>query len=398
MKNYEHGITIKILLIILAILLVFSGIIIGLTLSNNAKDKTKNNINKFNQNDNTNTSDSKLNNTEDTLKKGVFAKLYDTDGDSDGDVLFLSNNKDSFYSNGELIKDYNNQNNTESQSNSTSDPLWKDDDFKTIYINDCITPKTLYNWFSGKRNLIQIENIDRINTKYVTTFKNLFNGCYNLLNVDISNWNSSKVTEASYMFGDCKKINNINLNGLDFSKVTSMDNMFYNCEKIESIDLSTLDTSSLTNANSIFYGCKSLTNLNLTNFNTSKLTTLYQMFYRCESLEKVDVSGFKTNEVISISEMFTLCEKLKTIDISSWNVSKITDYKEAFSNCSELKTIYVSPSFKLNKDASGSSIFLSCEKLVGGANTAWKAENSNDIKYSHIDEGTDNPGYFTIKK
>ena len=65
-----------------------------------------------------------------------------------------------------------------------------------------------------------------------------------------------------------------------------------------------------------------------------------------------------------------------------------------------LTTIYASEGWILQNAAgeqvTGSLIFGADEKLKGGAGTTYSGEH-NDESYAHIDGGTANPGYFTLK-
>ena len=67
-------------------------------------------------------------------------------------------------------------------------------------------------------------------------------------------------------------------------KFDSTNRMFYECFDIISIDLSNFDTSSVTNMEFMFSCCSSLTSLDLSNFNTQKVTDMKNMFYNCNSL------------------------------------------------------------------------------------------------------------------
>ena len=63
----------------------------------------------------------------------------------------------------------------------------------------------------------------------------------------------------------------INITLIWNNSITSTYRMFYECDDIIEIDLSHFDTSNVENMNYMFSGCTSLTSLNLTNFNTSSV-------------------------------------------------------------------------------------------------------------------------------
>ena len=75
----------------------------------------------------------------------------------------------------------------------------------------------------------------------------------------------------------------------------SIDNcsgMFYQCSDIIEIDLSKFNTSNVTNMNNMFYDCWKLSILNLSNFETSNVIYMNNMFRGCSSLSTLDLSNF----------------------------------------------------------------------------------------------------------
>ena len=69
---------------------------------------------------------------------------------------------------------------------------------------------------------------------------------------------------------------------------SSTNNMFKSCNKIIEIDLSNFDSSLVTDMGNMFYSCSSLAYLNLSNFNTSKVTKMNSMFSGCINLISLD--------------------------------------------------------------------------------------------------------------
>ena len=81
----------------------------------------------------------------------------------------------------------------------------------------------------------------------------------------------NNISNCNYMFSECKKIVEINLSNCDSSHVTSMESMFQACSSLTSLDLSNFNTSNVESMKDMFNGCILLTSLNLSNFNTSKV-------------------------------------------------------------------------------------------------------------------------------
>ena len=88
--------------------------------------------------------------------------------------------------------------------------------------------------------------------------------------------------DCTALFCYCKNIIDIDLSFFDTKNVTDMSYMFCDCFKLTNLNLSSFDTKNVTNMSHMFYDCKSLTNLNLSNFNTQNVTNMSNMFYEKE--------------------------------------------------------------------------------------------------------------------
>lgn len=112
-------------------------------------------------------------------------------------------------------------------------PWYTNDRSKIVKISfeDEICPVSTQRWFYECNNLTKVENINNLNTEFVTNMKSMFYGCSNLLKLDVSNFNMKKVECTDYMFGGCTKLNQIFV--ADNWKVYSSTNkMFSNCSKL----------------------------------------------------------------------------------------------------------------------------------------------------------------------
>ena len=168
------------------------------------------------------------------------------------------------------------------------------------------------------------------NTSNVTDMYSMFNGCYHLTSLDLSNFDTSNVISMSSMFSNCSSLKSLNLRNFNTSNVTYMTYMFDSCSGLTSLDLSGWDTSNVTYMDSMFYGCKGFTSLDLRNFNTSNVTSMDGMFQYCNSLTLLDLSGWDMRSVTNTSAMFRDCTSLKTIRMvgcSQDTIQKITNVK-----------------------------------------------------------------------
>ena len=175
----------------------------------------------------------------------------------------------------------------------------------------------------------------------------------------------------------------------------------------EIVGLEYLNTSRVTNMANMFYECNKLTSLDVSHFNTSKVTDMSNLFEGCFRLTSLDVSSWDTSNVTYMMSMFGSCYNLATLDLSNWNTSNVMNTVYMFYSCRNLITIYASEKWNMDKvTVDGSNhMFQNCERLVGGAGTAYNFDPSSlspqynqDKTFAHIDGGESDPGYFTYKK
>ena len=107
---------------------------------------------------------------------------------------------------------------------------------------------------------------------------NIFADDFNFREYEVYiNGNLQNISKNIYNFE-----NNINDVKIIFKEnPTSTAYMFYGCENIIEINLSKFDSSQVTNTEEMFEGCYSLISLDLTNFNTSQVNSMMGMFYEC---------------------------------------------------------------------------------------------------------------------
>ena len=178
---------------------------------------------------------------------------------------------------------------------------------------------------------------------------------------------------------------------------SSCARMFINMKNLKAINgFEYLDTSKVTDMGYMFQECDSITSLDLRTFDTSNVTNMTQMFYDMDNLTYLNISSFDTSKVKSMAYMFRFVKKIKTIDISSFSKQSLNQISYIFANCSQLETIYVNSSFDFSSAAFCEYAFWDDRNLVGGAGTVFIRENK-DSSYGHIDGGTSNPGYFTLR-
>ena len=154
------------------------------------------------------------------------------------------------------------------------------------------------------------------------------------------------------------------------ANVEDMDIMFGNCCALTRLDVSHFNTDKLTSMYGIFGGCYSLTSLDVTSFNTSNVTDMYDLFYGCSGLTRLDLSSFNTAKVKTMAYMFMHCRNLVSIYVDDgWNTEAVTYSTNMFTNCTSIR---------------------------GDLGTTYD-EDHVDKAYAHLDGGTANPGYLSMK-
>lgn len=150
------------------------------------------------------------------------------------------------------------------------------------------------------------------NDTTITSTANWLAGFSSLKNIDGLQWlNTKNVTSMESMFSLCSAINWLNLSNFNTSKVTNMEQMFLNCETMETVDLSSFNTSHVTSFNRMFTSCLKLKSLDLSNFNTSEVKGMVSMFSDCSDLSAIYVgNNWDASKVEDSSDMFVGCTNL----------------------------------------------------------------------------------------
>ena len=228
------------------------------------------------------------------------------------------------------------------------------------------------NWFWNMENLTNIQGLENIDTKQVTSMRGMFYNCKKLTSLNLSGLKTSNTKNMEKMFWGCENITDLDLSGFETNNVTNMSGMFEGCHKLTTIDVNSFNTENVINMEYMFYGCNSLTNLNLSGFNTRNVTDMSWMFLNCSSLTTLDVSNFNTQNVANMSLMFSRCSSLKKLDLSSFTTIKESEMGHFFSYCENLETLNIS-NIDISEATNLSYMFYNCKKLknidLGGFDT-----------------------------
>ena len=244
--------------------------------------------------------------------------------------------------------------------------------------------------FQGCENLLAL-NLVNWNITSAESFEQVFDGCYKLKTLNVAHWNFALPDSFYCMFFNCKALQSVSLpttTPISCSALT-MAYMFSGCESLQSVDISKfmLSVSSmtalfsdcyalqtvrlplnvglqLTSIRGIFNNCYALESVTFpNNFNTTNITTLEDTFYNCYALESVTFGPtFNTSNVTNMAEMFSYCESLASLDLSMFNTSNVTSMYGLFQGCTSLRTVDLS-SFNTSKVTDMRWMFTLCPLL-----------------------------------
>ena len=289
--------------------------------------------------------------------------------------------------------------------------LWLDPTDKTAYYY--AEPEKVYlntnssNMFYSKYNEQKIKNIldldlSSFDTSKVMYMSSMFDGMSNLTTLDLSSFDTSKVTDMDFMFSSMRNITALNLSNFDTSQVTDMHNMFSSMSNLTTLDLSNFNTSKVTNMGWMFNGATNLTTLNLSSFDTSKVTNMKYMFSYVPNLTTLDLSSFDTSKVTDMSDMFSHMFNLTSLDISNFDTSNVIKtnrmflLSDGYEYNDKLEKIYVNNDFNTSKLAEFSDMFRNRKKLRGGNGSYLADPSTADKTWLRVDRpGVQ--GYFTRK-
>ncbi len=235
-------------------------------------------------------------------------------------------------------------------------------------------------WLFGVlMNLTEINNLQNLDTSYVTNMSDMFDSVSSLTALDLSNFDTSNVTDMSYMFYSVSSLTALDLSSFDTSNVTNMSGMFSGMESLTELDLNSFDTSNVTDMSAMFDSVSSLTTLDLSSFDTSNVTDMIYMFSDMDSLIELNLSSFDTSNVTDMSYMF--CDtNLTTLDLSRFDTSNVTNMSNMFYNVSSLTELDLS-GFDTSNVTDMSQMFDSVSSLTTLDLSSFDTSNVTDMNW-----------------
>ena len=264
-----------------------------------------------------------------------------------------------------LIKPYSNEFHSEinlviygsnQESNIISDNFYKLP--SEVYINGTLVTCNKKCFLGFGSNNITIKFNSSLNSS-----ARMFQNMDNVLEIDLSKFDSSYVTSMSSMFEYCTSLQKINFGNINTSIVQTMDYCFHGCYLLSSIDLSKFNTSSVVNMEKLFSYCNSTKSIDVSNFNTSKVENMFDLFAYCYALISLNLTNFDTSNVQNMQGMFCHDHNIKYLDLSHFNVSKAINMKYLFQDCNNLKYLDIS-NVTISSITSLNNTFISCRNLI----------------------------------
>ena len=170
-----------------------------------------------------------------------------------------------------------------------------------IYIND----DEKLNEINNQYFLDEEENIIKLTwTNNINNINYLFMDCYDIREIDMSDFDFSEITNMDSLFSNCISLTSIIFPNNIISNIQTMKKMFYNCSSLLSIDLSKFDTSNTEDMSYMFYFCVSMYSIDLSNFDTSQVITMESMFEGCMHLEYINIINFSNENLENINNIF----------------------------------------------------------------------------------------------
>ena len=259
------------------------------------------------------------------------------------------------------------------------------------------------NMFYGMSNLITL-NLSNFDTSKVINMGSMFYGMSNLITLNLSSFDTSKVWNMRYMFYNMRNLITLNLSNFDTSKVIDMGSMFSSMSSLTTLNLSSFNTANVTDMSAMFAGLPNLATLDLSSFDTSNVTDMSGMFYEASNLSVLNLSNFNTPKVTNMEAMFYNMVSLTSLDLSGFNTPEVTNMSNMFSLSDvykpndKLEKIYVNNDFNTSKLINYSEMFKNRKKLRGGAGSFLADPSTANKTWLRIDNPAHGrPGYFTRK-
>lgn len=159
-------------------------------------------------------------------------------------------------------------------------------------------PTSTSHWFQGMNKLTTVVYIENLNTSQVKEMDYMFYDCAMLTDLDLSHFDTGNVGGVTQILDDeYTDDDNSAVHTSYMCEGYGMKSMFYGCSNLINLNLTSFNTSKVRNMSNMFNGCAKLENIDLSVFNTALVTDMTGMFKGCEKLEKLDLTNFDISSI-----------------------------------------------------------------------------------------------------
>ena len=188
-------------------------------------------------------------------------------------------------------------------------------------------------------NLDALNYQRRLNTSNITDMSYMFYNCKLLWTQGDETWDLSRVENMSHMFEN-SGAGRIYLGNQKTTSLKDITNIFNGCSELVSLDLSAIDTRNIKSINNMLKNCTALKGIAWgSDFKVNNLTELVGVFQNCSSLVKLDLRSWNTANIKNMSSLFSGCTSLVTLNIQNFNIATDCNTGSMFTSTSALKLI-----------------------------------------------------------
>ena len=129
----------------------------------------------------------------------------------------------------------------------------------SIIIAEDIAPISTAHWFYGCAAVSEITGIEKLHTSDVTDMSGMFSGCGNLVNLNLTGFDTANVKDMSFTFRGCGSLTSLDVSSFNTGNVMDMSSMFSGCSGLTKIYASdSFTTANVTGSDNMFSECTNL--------------------------------------------------------------------------------------------------------------------------------------------
>ena len=226
------------------------------------------------------------------------------------------NKRDNYF-----IATYNSKTNKETKAFNVMAIHLKDDEYSMKYLEEEEKEN------SGARNLIESENEINITNFTQGFFESPKDGF-----IKLKVYFFVPIPSLDFLFFDCEDLINVDLSNINTTDMTRISYTFYNCKNLEEVNMTSIETSNVEYMEFLFAGCENLVNIiGLENLNTSSVKFTTGMFFNCKNIQNVNLSSFDLDNLEEPDGMFVNTQSLRLVNLgNSTNANNLFDASEEY--------------------------------------------------------------------